>query len=324
MISMKNKWKIWIAVLIAASAIVMLCEVKHKKEEIYTDGYQYLIGVSLPNVMEPWLNNFVDALTKKASGDQEVNVIFRDAAGNPDKQIQDIQTLMKCGIDLLIVSPDGSDSLNPVLSQAFQEIPVVLAGVASGTEDYTCLIQSDDQKIGRLAGEYIIDNLYEKKQKVVIFQGIEDSPDSSQRLAGFQKAVRGVIPEDNITYYYGDWLRDRAELRMKDYLIAHDFADIVFAFNDDMAYGAYQACQQYRIAGTVHLIGVDGFEGESAGLSLLDRGILDATIQTPDFGELSYAVARKLLDGKDVEKNIIIQPKLILQENENHIEKNKV
>ncbi|MFR3493244.1 MAG: hypothetical protein ACLTTJ_05100 [Blautia sp.] len=34
---------------------------------------------------------------------------------------------------------------------------------------------------------------------------------------------------------------------MKDYLISHDSADIVFAFNDDMAYGAYQACQQYRI-----------------------------------------------------------------------------
>ena len=82
---------------------------------------------------------------------------------------------------------------------------------------------------------------------------------------------------------------------------------------DDMAYGAYQACQQYRIEGKVHLIGVDGFEGESAGLSLVDKGVLDATIQTPDFGGLSYEIARKLLEGNKVEKNIIIQPELILQ-----------
>ena len=27
----------------------------------------------------------------------------------------------------------------------------------------------------------------------------------------------------------------------------------------------------------MHLIGVDGFEGESAGLSLVDKGVLDAT-----------------------------------------------
>ncbi len=69
-----------------------------------------------------------------------------------------------------------------------------------------------------------------------------------------------------------------------------------------MAYGAYQACQQYRIEGKVHLIGVDGFEGESAGLSLVDKGVLDATIQTPDFGGLSYEIARKLLEGNKVEK----------------------
>lgn len=32
-------------------------------------GYQYLIGVSVPNVIEPWLNNFIDALTEKAESD---------------------------------------------------------------------------------------------------------------------------------------------------------------------------------------------------------------------------------------------------------------
>ena len=291
---MKKIWKIWTVILVAAATVLLTISTQYsKKEEISTDSYQYLIGVSLPNVIEPWLNNF--------------------AAGNPEKQIQDIETLMEYGIDILIVSPDGSDSLSSVLSEAFQKIPVILTGVGAGTEDYTCLIKSDDQKIGRLAGEYILNNLYEKNKKIVVFQGVEESPVSKQRLKGFQDSVQGTIPEEDITYYCGDWLRDRAELRMKDYLIAHDSADIVFAFNDDMAYGAYQACQQYRIEGKVHLIGVDGFEGESAGLSLVDKGVLDATIQTPDFGGLSYEIARKLLEGNKVEKNIIIQPELILQ-----------
>lgn len=78
---------------------------------------------------------------------------------------------MEYGIDILIVSPDGSDSLSSVLSEAFQKIPVILTGVGAGTEDYTCLIKSDDQKIGRLAGEYILNNLYEKNKKIVVFQG---------------------------------------------------------------------------------------------------------------------------------------------------------
>ena len=311
---MKKVWKVWVVILLLAATILFTISMQYnRKETVSTDSYQYLIGVSLPNVIEPWLNNFVDVFAEKVSQDENINVIFRDAAGNPEKQIQDIKTLMEYGIDILIVSPDGSDSLDAVLLEAYQQIPVILTGVGSGTEDYTCLIQSDDQKIGRLAGEYILNNLYKKNKKIVVFQGVEESPVSKQRLKGFHDSVQGTIPEEDITYYCGDWLRDRAELRMKDYLISHDSADIVFAFNDDMAYGSYQACQQYRIEGKVHLIGVDGFEGESAGLSLLDKGVLDATIQTPDFGGLSYEIARKLLEGKKVDKNIIIQPELILQ-----------
>ena len=60
-------------------------------------------------------------LQKKSIPDIKINVIFRDAAGNSEKQIQDIETLMEYGIDILIVSPDGSDSLSSVLSEAFQE-----------------------------------------------------------------------------------------------------------------------------------------------------------------------------------------------------------
>ena len=114
--------------------------------------------------------------------------------------------------------------------------------VAHVKEKDLSLIQAlDEVEIGRLAGEYILENLYEQNQRIVVFEGVEDSQVSKQRKEGFQNAIRGKIPETDITYYNGEWLRDRAELRMKDYLIAHDFAEIVFAFNDDMAYGAYLA-----------------------------------------------------------------------------------
>ena len=47
-------------------------------------------------------------------------MIFRDAAGSTEKQIQDIESLMKCGIDLLIVSPDGSNALNGIMEEVFR------------------------------------------------------------------------------------------------------------------------------------------------------------------------------------------------------------
>ena len=69
------------------------------------------------------MNNFIDALTEKAESDMSVNIIFRDAAGNSEKQLQDIRSLTECGIDLLIVSPNDSNSLNQVLQETFRKIP---------------------------------------------------------------------------------------------------------------------------------------------------------------------------------------------------------
>ena len=297
-----------------AAMIVLCCLLLAgcgRKSDIYTDSYQYLIGVSLTNVMEPWLNNLVQVLSERQKEDTDVNIIFRDAAGSPEKQIQEIEALMASGIDLLIVSPDGSGDLDGELEEVSEKIPVVMAGVGSKTDCYTSLIQADDEKIGRLAGEYILENLYEEGDRIMVIEGVEGSPISEKRRKGFLDAIQARIPQEKIVYDYGDWLRDQAELRMKDYLVSHDQADIVFAFNDEMAYGAFLACQQYRAADGVHLIGVDGFEGESAGLNLVERGILDATIQSPDFGSMAYDVALALLHGKETAHNITIEPQLI-------------
>lgn len=285
-----------------------------KKGDIYTDSYQYLIGVSLTNVMEPWLNHLVQVLSERQKEDAEtVNIIFRDAAGSAEKQIQDIQVLMDSGIDLLLVSPDGTGALDETLEQVLEEIPVVMAGVGSEKDCYTSLIQADDEKIGRLAGEYILEHLYQPGDCIAVLEGVKGSPISEKRKKGFLDVISRKVPGESISYDYGDWLRDQAEFRMKDYLISHDKADIVFAFNDEMAYGAYLACQQYRAAEGVHLIGVDGFEGESAGLNLVEKGILDATIQSPDFGSMSYDVALAILQGEEAAHNITIEPQVITQ-----------
>ena len=282
-----------------------------KSEPVRTDEYQYVIGVSLTNVAEPWLNNLVQTISEKAADGREVNLIFRDAAGSAEKQIQDIEVLMKCGIDLLILSPDGSEALDETMKEIYQQIPIVVVGVKPDTEDYTTVIQADDEGIGRMAGEYILNNLYGPGKNVVVIEGVKESPISRKHLKGFRDAVEGKIPETQITYYHGDWLRDVAEVRMKDFLVVNEKADIVFAFNDDMAYGAYLACQQLRVSNTAALLGVDGFEGEIAGLNLVENGILDATIQSPDFGALAYDTALDILKGKQAKREIVIVPRLI-------------
>lgn len=306
--------KKWIGLLVFCAGMFFTAGCTGEKD-IKTDGYQYLIGVSLTNVMEPWLNNLVHVISREAEAGEDVNLIFRDAAGSTEKQAEDIRALMEYGIDLLILSPENSDSLNGVVGEVFEKIPIVVLGVEPGTKAYTSAIQADDEKIGKMAGEYILSRIYEPGDKVVVMEGIKDSPISQRRLRGFREAVGEHIPKEQITYYYGEWLRDVAEQRMKDFVVANGQADIIFAFNDEMAYGTYLACEQLRVRDLAGFIGVDGFEGEVAGLNLVERGILDATIQSPDFGALAYDTALDILEGKEVQRDIVVVPKLIQSEN---------
>lgn len=304
----KEKWVLWVGIWL----FIFTFSGCRSDADVKVDGYQYLVGVSLTNVMEPWLNNLVNILSERAEEEKTINLIFRDAAGSTEKQVQDIEVLMECGIDLLLVVPDGSDDLNDIMEDVYQKIPVIAVGVEPDTDAYTAVVQADDEKIGKLAGEHILNALYEIGDKVLVIQGIEDSPISDRRLEGFQKAVEGRIPEEDIFYCYGEWLRDVAELRTKDYLVINGSADIVFAFNDEMAYGAYSACQQFRVMGKTEFIGVDGFDGESAGVNMVESSILNATVQSPDFASLVYDKIKAVLEGEKVEKNIVIVPKIIV------------
>lgn len=284
-----------------------------EQEIIQENEYEYLIGVSLSNVMEPWLSHTIDAMSGRRLADSRVNIIFKDAAGSQEKQLQDIDQLMECGVDLLIVAPGDSASLKDKVEELYQEIPVVVMGIDPGTENYTSFIEFNDYEIGRLAGSYIMDEQYQAGDEVVVLTGPSGSPISAKRLQGFQDAVSGNMEEERIHYLNGEWIRDKAENRMKDYLVVNQKADIVFAFNDEMAYGAYLAQKQYRVTG-ICFLGVDGFTGNLGGLNLVERGILDATIQCPEIGSLAYETSVRILDGEKVEKHQMIEPTLITKE----------
>lgn len=50
-----------------------------EKEIIQENEYEYLIGVSLSNVMEPWLSHTIDSMEEEHLSDSRVNIIFKDA-----------------------------------------------------------------------------------------------------------------------------------------------------------------------------------------------------------------------------------------------------
>ena len=133
------------SILRALAPVLLLLAVSCARDATDVRPYDYLIGVSLANLTEPWRITMRDEIMTEASRFGDVHVVFTDAADSSSRQIQDVRTLLDYGIDLLIISPNDSEALSPVIAEAYHHIPVILLDRSVVGFDYTLFIGPDNR-----------------------------------------------------------------------------------------------------------------------------------------------------------------------------------
>jgi ribose transport system substrate-binding protein len=184
------------------------------------------------------------------------------------------------------------------------------------TDKYTAFVGGDNMEIGRAAGRYAVELLGGPgKAQGVIYEicgGLASTP-AQERRAGFHEIVEkepGVKIEGELD---GDWKKDKAQTIMQDALKTHPDIDIVYAHNDPMAHGAYQAAKQADRAAGIKFIGIDANPDE--GQRWVRNGELTATFLYPTPGEKGLEVAMDILEGKPVKKRYILPTRIYTAEN---------
>lgn len=273
----------------------------------------WLVGMSQANLVEPWRVTMNLEFAEAASARDDLRVIYTDAAQDTQRQIADVEMLMGYGIDLLVISPNDSEALRPVLAEVYKKIPVIVLDRAVSGEDYTLFIGPDNEKIGYMAGQKVAEMLGKEGGRVVEILGTENSPPVAARSDGFARAIAGqenIVIEQKLV---ANWMQDQAQDRFKEYAITCDeLPDVVVAQSDAMAYGAYIAAEELRIEG-VRFVGMDGLEGEGGGVDLVHRGILDATFYCPTGGKEAVSYLLRILEGETFsEKEITLEPNIVV------------
>lgn len=312
-----SRWVLVIVLICVAAAAVLFFEpdtlvhgLPRSEEERL-----YLVGMSQANLVEPWRVTMNLEFAQAAAAHENLRVIYTDAAQDTQQQIDDVDMLMGYGIDLLVISPNDSEALRPVIAEVYRKIPVVVLDRAVSGEDYTLFIGPDNDQIGYLAGLQVVKMLGKNGGKVVEILGTEDSPPVSVRSEGFSRAIAGypdIVIEQRLV---ANWLQDQAQDRFKEYAITcGQMADVVVAQSDSMAYGAWIAAEELRVEG-VRFIGMDGLEGEGGGVDLVERGILEATFYCPTGGREAVDYVLRILSGESfTDKRVILDPYVIEKE----------
>lgn len=296
---------------LAAVAVIALSLGSCKPAANDASVTQYLIGMSQANLTEPWRIVMNSEIHDEAIQHKNIRVIFTDADDNIQKQISDVQKLLDYGIDLLIISPTDAKALTPVVTRVYQKIPVIVLDRAVEGYDYTLFIGPDNWGIGNQAGKYVRDLLGSSGGRVFEIQGRSGSPPVLDRSLGFRDAIS---KEKNITIVgtsVADWMRDKAEDTFAEQLKENAPADIVFAQNDPMAYGAYLAARKAGMA-NIRFIGVDGLPGPLGGIDLVKKGILTATFSSPTGGREAIRYAIDILNhAEGIPKKIFVRAQRI-------------
>ncbi len=281
------------------------------RERPVDQAYQFLIGVSLANLTEPWRINMSEEIKSQASHYPNLRVVFTDAADSSSRQIQDVRKLLDCGIDLLIISPNDAEALTPIIAEAYKRIPVILLDRSVVGYDYTLYIGPDNRLIGKQAGQYVTDLLGGKGGKVVEIMGRSGSPPVLDRRLGFQEAIAPHKSIRIVASINADWLRDKAEDELTAWLAKNGPVDVIFAQNDAMADGAHRAAVKLGLNG-IRVVGIDGLPGPGGGIDLVRSGALAATCTCPTGGKEALIYAMDILHHEEgIPKKMILRTSLV-------------
>lgn len=270
------------------------------------DEMEYVIGISQANMREPWRLVLMNELKEETSKHKNIRLITTDATSNSEKQKKDVKKLLKYGIDLLIISPSDVNDMTPVISEVYNQIPVIVMDKAVEGFDYTLFIGPDNKLIGKQAGEDIIKLLENKKGTILELGGSQFSQASLDKSNGFESIISKHSGVQINKQRVESELRDEAEdivMTMKEEL---KDIDVIFAHNDYMALGAYNALQ--KLGFDIKIVGIDGFNGENDGINLVKQEKIDETIACSTGGKEAIQYAIDILNNvSGVPKQIILR-----------------
>lgn len=284
----------------------------------FAQDKKWTIGFSQVTTIEPWRAQFNKDILAEAAKHPEVNLIITDGEDKTEKQVADVENLIRQEVDALLVSPKESAGLTGVVQKAIDaKIPVFVLDRNVDTDQYTQFVGGDNKLIGRAAGEYAVELLGGAGKAagnvVEIWGGMGTQP-AHDRHDGFHEFTD---KEPGIKYLLdqqsGDWKQDQAYNIMANALKANEKIDLVYGHNDPMAYGAYLAAKDAGREKEMKFIGIDGLPGE--GVQMVAKGELTATFTYVTPGAEGLRQAIKFLDGEKVEKTITLPTQKITSEN---------
>jgi len=283
---------------------------------------RYFVAFSQANNAEPYRAAQNALMAKLFAQMPDVKLVISDGQQDNSKQQAQIETFIRQKPDVLIAAPNERAAMTAVMGQAMDaKIPVICLERDILQPNYTSYVHSDNVAIGRLAGQFMVDQLTKRygkaKGNIVAMRGLLGVEGEINRERG-AKEVFDRYPEIKVVADpVADWIQAKAKDRMTEVLRAQPKIDVVYGHNDPMAIGAYLAAKELGREKEMLFVGVDGLGGPAGGIKKVIDGILAATFVYPLCVDRAVEIGSRLLrePGFKPEKEYVLESAMVTAEN---------
>ena len=265
------------------------------------------IGLIVSTLNNPFfvdLKSGIESEAKKLGYD----VVVLDSQNDPAKEVSNMEDISVKNVDIVLLNPVDSDSaIASVMVANNLDLPVITVDRASNGGKVISHVASDNVEGGKMAAQYVIDQLG-GKGNIVELEGIAGSSATRDRGTGFDNEIKNSNL-NIITKQSADFDRTKGLSVMENIIQSKGNIDAVFAQNDEMALGALKALQDANLDDVL----VVGFDATDDAVASVQKGDMAATIaQQPKLiGETAVDLAHRFLSGEKVESFAPVELKLI-------------
>lgn len=265
---------------------------------------KYRIGVSQCS-NDYWREKTNEDFRRELLLHDNAELEIRMADADNERQISDIRYFIDNDFDLIIVSPNESKAIAPVVKEAMDKgIPVVTFDRTIEGEAFTAHIEVDNYALGEAVARYA-PSVVNAPLRIIEIQGPLNASPARLRHDGFTDVVKKLGGAEVSESVYADWDGERAYRLTDSLLDLHPETNLIFAHTDHMAIRAANAAKE-KGRKDIKVIGIDGFP--PIGLQAVKDSVLSATFIYSTEGDRIIKTSLDILEGKAYQKVTKVPP----------------
>jgi len=293
-----GKMKQFLLAILCCVLMLSGCQRSANQEE-GGKGRRIRIGLSMDSLqLERWQHDR-DIFVRRA-GELGADVLVQSADGNDATQVQQAESLLSQGVDVLVVIPHNSEIAATIVNSAkSQGVPVLSYDRLIRDSDVDLYISFDNERVGEMQAKYLLDHA--SKGNYILIGGAPTDNNAQLLRQGQMKVLQPAIDHGDIKIvadqWAKDWLPSEALRHTENALTqAGNKVVAVVASNDSTAGGVVQALQEQKLAGKVL---VSGQDADVPALKRILAGTQTMTVYKPlqllatRGAEAAVALARK-------------------------------